>query len=224
MLAALSRALEERDQTYGHGARVASLAEPIAYRLGWDAPRVANLRFGAPLHDIGKISVRRDVLLKSGPLTLEELDEIRVHPEAGAALVEPIRGARNALPYVLFHHEWWDGSGYPTGLKETAIPVEARLLAVADAFDAMTSGRSYSGYMSQEEAVTSLRAPVPPCTDEPAGTAGDRVVRGHAVRPADRRALLRDLVDADHRRRLVSRGQSPTRLRAETVVSDTRVR
>ena len=158
MLAALSRALEERDQTYGHGARVASLAEPIAYRLGWDAPRVANLRFGAPLHDIGKISVRRDVLLKSGPLTLEELDEIRVHPEAGAALVEPIRGARNALPYVLFHHERWDGSGYPTGLKETAIPVEARLLAVADAFDAMTSARPYRHALTSRRALQEIES------------------------------------------------------------------
>src|SRR4051794_20685628 len=143
MLAAISRALEERDQTRGHGARVASLAEPIAYRLGWEPARVATLRFGAPLHDIGKVSVRRDVLLKVGPLTLEELAEIRLHPEAGAQLVSPIRGARKALPYVLFHHEWWDGSGYPRGLKGEAIPIEARLLAVADAFDAMTSARPY---------------------------------------------------------------------------------
>jgi HD-GYP domain-containing protein (c-di-GMP phosphodiesterase class II) len=76
MLTAISRALEERDQTHGHGARVAALAEPIAHQLGWDVERIARLRFGAPLHDIGKVSVRRDVLLKVGPLTLEELAEI----------------------------------------------------------------------------------------------------------------------------------------------------
>jgi HD-GYP domain-containing protein (c-di-GMP phosphodiesterase class II) len=141
MLTAISRALEERDQTHGHGARVAALAEPIAHQLGWDAQRIARLRFGAPLHDIGKVSVRRDVLLKVGPLTLAELAEIRVHPRAGAELVLPLRGARHSLPYVLFHHEWWNGSGYPLGLRGRAIPAEARLLAIADAFDAMTSSR-----------------------------------------------------------------------------------
>jgi HD-GYP domain-containing protein (c-di-GMP phosphodiesterase class II) len=158
MLAAISRALEERDQTFGHGARVATLAEPVAYRLGWDAARIANMRFGAPLHDIGKVSVRRDVLLKVGPLTLEEVAEIRTHPEAGAQLVLPIRRAHEALPYVLFHHEWWDGSGYPSGLKGTAIPVEARLLAVADAFDAMTSARPYRHALTNERALHEIES------------------------------------------------------------------
>src|SRR5438034_408924 len=139
MLAAISRALEERDQTQGHGARVAALAEPIAQALGWDADRVAALRFGAPLHDIGKVSVPREVLRKPGPLSLDELAEVRTHPQAGAELVLPIRGARSALPYVLFHHERWDGQGYPSGIRGRAIPVEARLLAVADAYDAMAS-------------------------------------------------------------------------------------
>jgi len=104
MLATISRALEERDQTQGHGARVAALAEPVARRLGWDDERVATLRFGAPLHDIGKVTVRGELLRKAGPLTLAELTEIRVHPTAGAALVLPLRSARQALPYVLFHH------------------------------------------------------------------------------------------------------------------------
>jgi HD-GYP domain-containing protein (c-di-GMP phosphodiesterase class II) len=156
MLAAISRALEERDQTHGHGVRVAALAEPIAWRLGWDEQRVAGLRFGAPLHDIGKVSVRRDVLLKSGPLTLEDLAEIRIHPHAGAQLVMPVRAAQHALPYVLFHHEWWDGSGYPSGLKGRAIPVEARLLAVADAFDAMTSARPYRHALTNERALAEI--------------------------------------------------------------------
>ena len=158
MLAAISRALEERDQTQGHGARVATLAEPIAYRLGWDAAHIASLRFGAPLHDVGKVSVRRDVLLKVGPLTLDELAEIRVHPDAGAQLVLPLREARTALPYVLFHHEWWDGGGYPVGLEGTAIPVEARLLAVADAFDAMTSARPYRHALTNERALQEIES------------------------------------------------------------------
>ena len=158
MLTAISRALEERDQPHGHGARVAALAEPIAHQLGWDAPRIARLRFGAPLHDIGKVSVRRDVLLKVGPLTLEELAEIRVHPRAGAQLVLPLRCARHALPYVLFHHEWWNGSGYPLGLHGPAIPAEARLLAIADAFDAMTSARPYRHALTHDRALQEVDA------------------------------------------------------------------
>ena len=143
MLAAITRALEERDQTQGHGARVAAFAEPVAHRLGWDAARVALLRFGALHHDIGKVVVRGDLLRKSGPLSLDELAQIRIHPNAGAELVGPLRAARDALPYVLFHHERWDGKGYPERMRGTAIPLEARLLAIADAFDAMTSPRPY---------------------------------------------------------------------------------
>jgi HD-GYP domain-containing protein (c-di-GMP phosphodiesterase class II) len=158
MLTAISRALEERDQTQGHGTRVAALAEPIAHQLGWDAQRTARLRYGAPLHDIGKVSVRRDVLLKVGPLTLEELAEIRVHPRAGAELVLPLRDARQALPYVLFHHEWWNGSGYPLGLRGRAIPAEARLLGIADAFDAMTSARPYRHALTHDRALQEIDA------------------------------------------------------------------
>ena len=150
MLGAIARALEERDQTQGHGDRVAALAEPVAARLGWDAQRLSMLRFGAPLHDIGKIAVRRDVLRKPGPLSELELAEIRRHPRAGASLVLSLRYGIRALPYVLFHHERWDGTGYPSRMAGAAIPVEARLLAVADAFDAMTSARPYRAAMSTE--------------------------------------------------------------------------
>jgi HD-GYP domain-containing protein (c-di-GMP phosphodiesterase class II) len=156
MLAEVSRALEERDQTYGHGARVAALAEPVAERLGWDRERIASLRFGAPLHDIGKVTVRPEVLGKPGPLTRDELAEIRHHPTAGAALVLPLRRARPALPYVLFHHEHWDGGGYPAGLHGHAIPLEARVLAVADAFDAMTSPRPYRRPLALRRALAEI--------------------------------------------------------------------
>jgi HD-GYP domain-containing protein (c-di-GMP phosphodiesterase class II) len=158
MLAAISRALEERDQTQGHGARVAALAEPVAHRLGWQHGRIAELRFGAPLHDIGKVAVDRAVLRKSGPLTLDELAAIRTHPWAGADLVMPIRSARRALPYVLFHHERWDGTGYPSGLRGDAIPVSARLLAIADAFDAMVSPRPYRHALTHERALLEISA------------------------------------------------------------------
>ncbi len=156
MLAAISQALEERDQMHGHGERVAALAEPVACKLGWDAERLESLRFGAPLHDIGKIAIRREVLRKRGPLSLDELAEIRSHPRAGAQLVLPIRSAHRALPYVLFHHERWDGDGYPAGIRGRSIPLEARLIAVADAFDAMTSQRPYRGALSTDHALAEL--------------------------------------------------------------------
>jgi len=157
MLAAISRALEERDQTKGHGARVAALGEPVAKRLGWKRDRIDTLRFAAPLHDIGKIAIRRELLRKPGPLTHEELAEIRMHPRAGATIVLPLRSAWRALPYVLHHHERWDGHGYPSGLRGDAIPVEARLLAVADAFDAMTSPRPYRAPLSRNHALAEVR-------------------------------------------------------------------
>jgi HD-GYP domain-containing protein (c-di-GMP phosphodiesterase class II) len=156
MLASISRALEIRDATYGHGARVAALAEPVAVRLGWERERIKALRLAAPLHDIGKLKVRREVLGKAGPLTLDERAEIRHHPRAGASLVLPLRRAWNALPYLLFHHEHWDGSGYPAGLRGRSIPVEARILAVADAFDAMISPRPYRPALSHEVALSEI--------------------------------------------------------------------
>ncbi len=158
MLAAISRALEERDQTRGHGSRVAALAEPVAKQLGWDAERLATLRFGAPLHDVGKVSIRCDVLRKTQPLTDDDVAEIRRHPRAGAELVLPIRSAHQALPYVLFHHERWDGSGYPTGMRGRSIPLEARVLAVADAFDAMISARPYRPALSVDRALIEIAA------------------------------------------------------------------
>lgn len=156
MLAALVRCLEERDQTEGHGARVAALAEPVARLLGWAPERIAVLRHAAPVHDVGKVVVRAEVLLKPGALSDEERDEMREHPRAGASLVLPLANGRHVLPYVLLHHEQWDGSGYPCGLRGRSIPVEARLLAVADAFDAMTSARPYSGARSRDDAFGEL--------------------------------------------------------------------
>ena len=156
MLAAVVRALEERDRTQGHGDRVAALAEPVARKLGWGPERIAMLRHAAPLHDVGKVVVRAEVLLKPGPLSPEERAEMRTHPRAGASLVLPLRNARHLLPYVLLHHERWDGGGYPCGLVGESIPIEARLLAVADAFDAMTSERPYRPTRPREDAFAEL--------------------------------------------------------------------
>jgi len=154
MLTSLTSAIEARDPyTRGHSLRVTTLAEAVARWLGWTESRLETLRIGGALHDVGKLTVPARILSKPGPLTLEELATIRTHPAAGARLIEPIHSARPALPYVLHHHERWDGGGYPHGLGGLAIPVEARVLAVADAFDAMTSGRPYRRAMSELDAL-----------------------------------------------------------------------
>ncbi len=155
MLTAIVRGLEERDDD-GHGTRVAVLAEPVARKLGWGPQRIAMLRHAAPLHDVGKVVVRAEVLAKPGPLTPEERAEMRAHPRAGASIILPLPNARHILPYALLHHERWDGGGYPCGIAGESIPVEARLLAVADAFDAMTSARPYRPTRPREEAFMEL--------------------------------------------------------------------
>src|SRR5438477_12264672 len=170
MLQSIARALEQRDQTLGHGARVAALAEPVALALGWDRERIRALRLAAPLHDVGKVKVRPQLLGKPGPRTLEEVAEIRSHPAAGAKLVMPLRRFHDALPYVLFHHERWDGDGYPAGLSGRRIPIEARLIAIADAFDAMISPRPYRRALTHEAALAEV--------EEGAGAQFDPVAAG----------------------------------------------
>jgi HD-GYP domain-containing protein (c-di-GMP phosphodiesterase class II) len=143
MVADLASALAARDPvTAAHSARVTFLAVRLGSWLGWSETRLEALRFGARLHDIGKITVSTQILRKRGPLDEGELAEIRTHPAAGAKLIA--RGpASGALPFVLYHHERWDGAGYPTGRSRGDIPEGARLLAVVDAFDAMTTTRPY---------------------------------------------------------------------------------
>jgi HD-GYP domain-containing protein (c-di-GMP phosphodiesterase class II) len=153
----LSGAVEARDPySSGHAARVMVLAEVVAARLGLDEPEVEIVRMGAALHDIGKIAVSHDVLFKAGPLSEREVAEVRSHPSAGARMVELVRPLRPAVPAVLHHHERWDGRGYPHGLAGTDIPVAARILAVADTFDAMTSNRSYRRALTEERALAEL--------------------------------------------------------------------
>lgn len=157
LLATLSAALEARDPYLrGHSARVTLIAEGFARRLGWRGERLDALRLGGSLHDVGKIAVDSSVLRKPGALTEEELDQIRTHPVAGARLIDAVENFRPALPYVLHHHERWDGGGYPFGLGGEEIPVEARLLGVADAFDAMTSDRSYRPALLVQQALFEL--------------------------------------------------------------------
>jgi len=153
----LQRAIEKRDRhAPGHAARVTALAEMTGRWLGWDDARLAALRLGSFLHDIGKLAISEHVLGKPGPLTEAERAEIRLHPSAGALLIEPVPAVRAALPCVLYHHERWDGRGYPSGRATTDIPIEARLLAIADAFDAMTSRRPYRPAIAPEQALLEL--------------------------------------------------------------------
>ena len=144
MLAALASAQAARDpSTAAHCTRVTDLAIRLAAWMCWDAARLDRLRVGARLHDIGKVMISERILSKRGPLSPAELAEIRTHPEAGFRLIAPVGPARDAIPYVLYHHERWDGSGYPTRRAAADVPEGARLLAVVDAFDAMTSTRPY---------------------------------------------------------------------------------
>jgi HD-GYP domain-containing protein (c-di-GMP phosphodiesterase class II) len=144
MLADLASALAARDpSTAAHSARVMVLAGRLAAWIGWDERRLSTLALGGPLHDIGKVTISESILRKRGPLHPRELAEIRTHPAAGARLIAPVGPARDALPYILYHHERWDGTGYPLRRRGTEIPEEARLLSVVDAFDAMTSTRPY---------------------------------------------------------------------------------
>jgi putative nucleotidyltransferase with HDIG domain len=157
MLKVLTGAIEARDPyTRGHSSRVTALAEVVARRLGWSEEKLASLRIGGPLHDIGKLGVSDEVLRKEGRLDDGELAQIREHPKIGARMLLRMAALREAIPYVLYHHERWDGHGYPSGKAGEEIPIEARVLAVADAFDAMTSDRPYRRALSRTEALAEV--------------------------------------------------------------------
>jgi HD-GYP domain-containing protein (c-di-GMP phosphodiesterase class II) len=141
MLLPLHQALDARDG--GHSLRVTSIAEAFARALDWDDLRVRRVRLGARLHDVGKLALPDSLLTKPGPLTDDERDRLREHPLIGAGMLESIPQAASALSCVLYHHERWDGYGYPAGRIGSEIPLEARLIGIVDAFDAMTSERSY---------------------------------------------------------------------------------
>jgi putative nucleotidyltransferase with HDIG domain len=157
MLAVLARAVERRHPWIeGHAERVASLATAVARSLGWDERAVAAVASGSLLHDIGKLSLAPELLGKPGPLSRVEEAEVRTHPLEGARLVGSFGDAQAAVPCVLYHHERWDGRGYPTKLCGDAIPLEARLVAIADAFDAMTSLRPHRPPLSVDAALAEI--------------------------------------------------------------------
>ena len=152
-LEALGSALDTRDVgTEAHSRRVHGSALTIARAHGVPERDIKDLEHGVLLHDIGKIGIPDAILLKPGPLTPEEWIIMRTHPEVGRRLIERIPFLRGALPIVYHHHEKWDGTGYPLGLRGEAIPVGARIFAVADAFDAMLFDRPYSKAVPYEAA------------------------------------------------------------------------
>jgi putative two-component system response regulator len=154
---ALVTALEAKDPyTRGHSDRVAGYALALHDGVGGCDPEM--LRIGAQLHDIGKIGVRSAILLKDGPLTRGETSHLARHPEVGVDILRPLLEGQDVLDVVLHHHERWDGDGYPHGLAGEDIPMGARIVAVADAFDAMTTIRPYRGARSPQQAVAELRA------------------------------------------------------------------
>jgi putative nucleotidyltransferase with HDIG domain len=157
-LHALVTALDFRDnETHGHSWRVVEYAMLVARKLGLEEPDLTWVRRGAILHDVGKIGVSDSILRKPGKLDEGEWEEMRKHPEMGYRMLQHIRFLQPALDIVLSHQERWDGTGYPRGLKGEAIPLGARIFAVVDTFDAMTSDRPYRPALSIERAVEEVR-------------------------------------------------------------------
>lgn len=154
----LAKTVEERDPyTGGHVERVTNYARWLGEALGWAPGQMRALEFGARLHDIGKIIVPDGILKKPGPLSNEEWALMRKHPSRGVEIIREIRLLRETIPYVLYHHEKWDGSGYPKGLRGEEIPVEGRLLAIVDVFDALTTARPYRKARPLSEVVEWMR-------------------------------------------------------------------
>lgn len=154
---ALAYALEAKDKyTSGHSQRVAEISVATAKELGMPQDRIKRIRLTGLIHDIGKIGVREFVLNRPTRLTDEEFYEIKHHCEMGEHILSPIVDDKEILNMVRYHHERYDGTGYPDGLKDKQIPLGARILAVADAYDAMTSERPYRRAMSTETACAEI--------------------------------------------------------------------
>lgn len=155
---ALARTVEARDAyTEGHLHRLARYSTAIGERLGLMEAELTVLRYGAWLHDVGKIGIDETILLKKGPLTPAEYRVMQQHTLIGERIIAPLRMSAKVGPIVRGHHERWDGRGYPDGLAGAAIPLGARVVAVVDAFDAMTTKRPYNRVLSAEEALERLQ-------------------------------------------------------------------
>jgi putative nucleotidyltransferase with HDIG domain len=158
-LNALQAALDVRDQSApGHCRRVSKLAVELAKRMGFAGDDLINIEHGALLHDIGKLGIPDAILMKPGPLTEEERKMIEQHPEIGCQIVGDIEFLKDAIPIIRHHHERYDGTGYPEGLKGDEIPILARLFTIVDAYDAQTNQRPYNTILSAQSSLEILRA------------------------------------------------------------------
>jgi len=153
-----SAAMDYRDQeTEGHSKRVTSLTVSLASRLGISEEEITRMSRGALLHDVGKIGIPDSILKKPGPLDDAEWLLMKQHPAIAFDMLSPIPYLKDSLDIPLYHHEKWDGSGYPKGLKGEAIPLAARLFSVIDVFDALTSDRPYRKAWNIDETIDYIR-------------------------------------------------------------------
>jgi len=175
----LSKIIDARDPfVLGHATQVAAYATAIAKQMNLPADRLERVRQAALLHDIGKIGIPERVLHKPAKLSLEEYDFVKGHAELGAEFLETSQGLRHLAPFIRHHHEWWNGKGYPSGLLGEQTPLEARILAVCDAVEAMASDRAYHRAMKLSEIIQEL--------EKCAGTQFDPAVVKAFVRVAER--------------------------------------
>jgi putative nucleotidyltransferase with HDIG domain len=178
-LEALVNALEAKDpHLRGHSGRVADLAGKVAVAYGLPPDRVDAVRTAGRLHDLGKIGVREQVLNKEGPLTREEFEDIKAHPQLGAQILAPLAHLAEVIGYVRHHHERWDGTGYPDGLRGEAIPLGARIIGAVEIFDALTTARPYQETMTPHAAVQRMRELVGSVLDPEVHAALARVIEG----------------------------------------------
>lgn len=150
------RLMEEQPETGEHCQRVRELSEWFAREVGLSEKEIRRIGRGALLHDIGKLKLRRELLLKKGRLTLQERGELSSHAERGVEILEEEGGLGELMEIVNYHHERWDGMGYPMGLKGDEIPYGVRVVSVVDSFDAMVSERVYKEALSEEEALEEI--------------------------------------------------------------------
>jgi len=150
----LSNAIEGRDRyTRGHVERVTMYGLWLAKALGWPPEHLRMLEFGGRLHDVGKILIPGSILNKNGKLDDSEWELMKKHTIAGAKMIQGVKHLRGTLPYILYHHERWDGTGYPKGLRGKDIPIQGRLLSLADVYDALTTARAYHPARSHSDVV-----------------------------------------------------------------------
>src|SRR6202011_3048097 len=153
-----ARAIDAKDQTaQSHIRRVQLYAAGLAKAAGLSQPEIQGVKTAALLHDIGKLAVPEHILSKPGPLTQEEFQKIRIHPQVGAEIIAAVPFPYPVAPLILSHHERWDGKGYPQGLAGADIPLGARILTIVDYFDALMSERPYHKAMNLDAAVGLLR-------------------------------------------------------------------